>query len=189
MLTFKDYLTESYKNIFLNDTEARDQYGQEVYDLLQKSYAPIGGMKGKGFTSLEDMKQNMPFWKLAIKGGKVVAVIMYKDSHVGGRKRIAIGTDGTIAGKKALADIIKAEYKTNRAVSEVSGPSLKFIMKIFSTAELKQFLVPVEKVKEVMIHDEIVATGKYHYKRQLGNGEWVEKVMIGNPDAPGITQP
>lgn len=57
----------------------REKYAEQVWDVLQFSYRDIGGIKGSGFSSIQDMIDNIPFWKMVTKNGEVHAVVMYKD--------------------------------------------------------------------------------------------------------------
>jgi hypothetical protein len=175
---------------FINalDIETKKLYADEVWDILQKSYASIGGIKGSGFDSKEDMIQNIPFWKLVKKDGKIVAVSLYKDKN--GRKRVASGTDGTEIGKKAFADISREDLQQERAYAEVSGRSLSFVKKKFS-GDLKKYLVKPEDAEKILgdkliypvtlpnpeleLHPEFK---DYFYQRDI-NGHFHTKLMIG----------
>ena len=65
MLTFKSFIAEGFVNVILSkQDEDRKKYAKQVWDLLQSSYAKIGGIKGQGFSSVDDMIANIPFWKL-----------------------------------------------------------------------------------------------------------------------------
>lgn len=120
------------------------------------------------------MIKNIKMWKLSRKNDKIVAVIMYKDKL--GRKLVALGTDGTPEGKAEIAKLLKDEFRTQRAYGEISGNLLGFVKKILGS-ELEQYLIPAEKVKEV-IGQEVQIIDKFAYKRKIG-GEWIEKVMYG----------
>ena len=174
-------LFETIDNLFDNDTEQRAQYAQQVYDMIQKSYASQGGMKGSGFDSPKDMINSIPMWKLYRTGNDVKAVMMYKDR--GGRKRVAIATDGSQSGKVMLFQMLKDEAKTQRAFVELSGRSLAVHKKLLGD-KLNDLLVPAKKVQSVLPDDEIKTTDDPHtYSRNI-NGEWVEKVMLGRPHQP-----
>lgn len=178
-------ITERFKNLFFKDTDERLKYADEVWNLLQQSYKAIGGIKGNGFQSKEKMIEVIPFWKLTIRNGKVTTVAMYKDK--GGRKRVAIATDGSKQAKADLANSLKDELKTGRAFAEVSGPSLRFIEKQFTKQEMAKFFVPFDIAKLHFPDEELRPIDDFKYQREIG-GEWHEKVMIGNPKAPRITQ-
>lgn len=72
-------IDESFENLIGFDKktiEKKKQYAQDVYAILQQSYQKIGGVKGSGFSSIQDMIDNIYFWKLYKQNGKVAAVLM-----------------------------------------------------------------------------------------------------------------
>lgn len=60
--TFTQYLTEKFHNLF--SAEQKEQYADQVWDILNQSYKPIGGLRG--IESKEDMIQSVPMWKVAV---------------------------------------------------------------------------------------------------------------------------
>jgi len=184
-------IVERFVNIQPNDLEKRVRYATPVWDMLQKSYAPIGGIHGSGFNSKEDMIKNIPFWKLATKNDKLVAVAMYKDKA--GRKRVAVGTDGTPVGKEMFKTIAKDDVKHKRSYGEFSGPSLAFQIK--NIDNIKDHVIPVEKVEKIVGEEikqppaddpellKFPALKDFFYQRKVGN-DWHTKIMIGEPYNP-----
>lgn len=181
-------LIERFVNVI--DDKEKEPYLDLVWDMIQTSYKPLGGIKGSGFSSKEDMFNNIPFWKIAKKNGKVVAVVLYKDK--GGRKRVAAGTDGSVEGKDMLARIMKDDLTQQRSYAEVSGPSLKFIIKKYGAGLSKHIILPseAEKILGVKLEypvpkddKEVVANPelhKYFYIRDV-NGIPLTKLMMGTP--------
>lgn len=175
MDNYSKFITEAYKNLF--KPSDKEQWAEEVYALLEKSYAPIGGLAGRGFKNKEDMIKNIPMWKLVIREDKVVAVVMYKDK--GGRKSVAVGTDGSSTGKKELMHMMKEEF--TRSFSERSGPALKFTDKHFP-ALVKKYSIPAKEVEKYLPGKEIrmIKGEKFKYERQIG-GKWTAKQLMGTP--------
>lgn len=190
-LTFTEYrmLNEVYHNFLPSDVEKKKAHAKEVFDMVQKSYADRGGIKGSGFSSPEDMIKHIPMWKLAKKDGKVISASLYKDQN--GRKRVAASSNGSDEGKKAAGHMMISDLKLKRAHMEVSGKSLSFLKKI---ADIKPHLHsyeaaekfhksrgdsisrPSDDDKEVARHPEL----KDHmYSRMIG-GHLHTKVMIGH---------
>jgi hypothetical protein len=199
MLSFKDFLSENYKNfIGPSSITQRELWADQTWEILKKSYAPIGGVKGNGFNSKQDMIDNIPFWKLYTKGDKVLAAVFYKDK--GGRKSVAIATDGSDLGKKVVGDIFKASLGVS--YGEKSGPALGTMMKAVPWETLERFLftpeqlekisgekvLHVEKfgvqnldVKDKFTYDKFPQLKPYFYVRELG-GEMHLKVSMGTPN-------
>lgn len=199
MLSFSQYISENYKNFIGVDSRVdREKWADQVWDILQKSYAPIGGIKGSGFNSKQDMINNIPFWKIYTKGDKVVAVAFYKDK--GGRKSVAIATDGSDLGKKIVSDI----YKSSLGVSygEKSGAALGTMMKTIPWDVLKGFMFTPEQIEKItgdkvqtvsdfgydnldakdkFTYDKFPQLKPYFYVRELG-GEMHLKVSMGTPN-------
>lgn len=195
VMTFLEFkiLKESYHNFFPSDVAKKTAHAKEVFDLVQKSYADQGGIKGSGFSSPEDMVKNIPMWKLSKKDGKVNSAALYKDTQ--GRKRVAAATDGTPEGKKAAAGAAVGDLKQQRAHMELSGKSLSFVKKLidlkdhlhtFDSAEKfhksrgDTITRPSDDDKEVIRHPEL----KDHmYSRNIG-GHIHTKVMMGTMGKP-----
>jgi hypothetical protein len=201
MLSFSQYLDENFKNFIGPDSiEGRRKYADEVWDILKKSYSHIGGMKGKGFSSKEDMIKNIPFWKLYTKNGKVIAAVFYKDKN--GRKAVAIATDGSETSSKVMDDIYRAYLGI--AYGEKSGRALGKMMKAVDWETLKTFLLSPNDVKKLtgvdtihidkfgydnldpndqFTYDKYPKLRPYMYVRELG-GEMHLKVSMGTPNLP-----
>ena len=203
MKSFKEYhiITERFKNFFVNDKEEREQYVDQVWDVLQASYKRIGGIKGSGFNSKQDMIDNIPFWKINVKNGKVIAVGMYKDKK--GRKSVAVGTDGSEQGKEALAFMVKGAFKTGREWREISGSMLVFVEKVVGIDAMLKSAIQLDKVKKLLPKDDIISgygddVKKPHekslmnkldgfvYQREIG-GHLHTKVAFGVDGLPIVT--
>lgn len=191
-------LFETYVNLLPADQAGKEKYRDQVWNILQKSYAPIGGIKGGGFESPEAMDK-IPMWKLGIRDGKVRAVIMYKDK--GGRKSVAVGTDGSEEGQWFINDIFKNEL--SRSYGEKSKAALGKMMKMYPWDVLKNFLISPDRVAEMAPEDRVIAIKDvpedawptdakmtlskypqlvdYGYLRDIAPGTTMFKVMLGSP--------
>jgi len=191
MNEFKSFLEERFINLLPQHEKEKHEHADHVWNMLQTAYKPLGGIHGSGFESKEDMVKKIPMWKLHKEGGKVRSVQLYKDKE--GRKRVAIATDGTDAGKRGLASMMKDDFKQKRSYGEVSGPSLSFLKK--HLPNVRDFAIPRHQAAklakeelrkpphddpELQKHPEL----KHHfYQRKIG-GEWHTKVMLGIPHNP-----
>lgn len=198
-MKFKDFV--NMNEAFLNavgdrDKEIKHKYKVQVWDLLQKSYSAIGGIKGNGFGSPDEMVQKIPFWKMITKDSTVHAVVLYKDK--GGRKSVAMGSNGSDFAKKHLANALSHEM--TRAYGEKSKSSLGMVLKTVPWDILEPYLHSPDVVAKTLKGDHITpiknvakhlwpADAKitlqrypklidYGYMRDIG-GNQVFKVMIG----------
>lgn len=178
-----EILTERFVNLL--DPQQKEQYAERVYELIQKSYAAIGGQHGDGFASPEDMIAKIPMWKLVRRNGEIVAGAMYKDTS--GRKRVAVFTDGTPTGKQGLADIMSNDF--DRAYFEVSGPSLRFMVKLLGEDFVRRFAKTPSEAEQILgkelepAHqsselDSYPQLQKFFYSRPIG-GNPHNKIMLG----------
>jgi len=180
-----DILVERFVNLLGDDPE-KDKYVDVVWDMITKSYARIGGIQGKGFSTKEDLINNIPFWKLVRKDGDIVAGAFYRDKA--GRKRVAVATNGTDTGKVALASIMANDF--DRAYFEVSDPSLGFMIKQVGLDFVQGYARSVEQAQQIS-GDELQAPPandphvvKYpslannFYQRDIG-GHMHTKIMLG----------
>lgn len=199
-MDFISFLNESFINALPKDEDLKLQYVDEVWNILQTQYQELGGLKGSGFKSKEDMIKNIPFWKMVRKGGIIHAVVMYKDSQ--GRKSVQMGVlKDSQYGKDKIKEIIQQDVK--RAYTERSKGQLGLTMKTVPWDILKEFIIPIEEVKRIFKDEEIIKLStvnkseypkdqvetlqkfpqllEYGYLREIG-GSFVFKVMLGTPD-------
>lgn len=172
-------LTEHYENLFLSNVEERLKYADRVWDMLNKAYESIGGLKGSGLSSKEEMIATIPLWKLKRRGDEILAVSLYKINA--GRKRVAVATNVTPEGKDALRDMFRQDFEQKRSWVEVSGPSLRFLEKTFGE-QLSEFEMTPEQVQQLIPDTKITPTGNGNrYTREIG-GNQMEKLALGNPN-------
>lgn len=101
MKDFIQFINERFINMFVGDEQLKKRYQKQVWSLIQNSYKSIGGIKTSGFES-EDSILDIPFWKLAVKSGKVEALVMYKDKD--GRKSVAVASTGSQWAKSKVRE-------------------------------------------------------------------------------------
>ena len=194
MKTFKEHvdLQERFVNLFTKDVEKRKEFVDQVWDILNKSYAKQGGMIGNGFESKEAMIKKIPFWKLNAKNGKVTTVAMFKDK--GGRKRVAMGTDGSPEAKEKVKEMMLNDLKLSRSWGEISGRAWGFMKKSVPEDLLKASLIPVKTVIKLSPGKDIIpAYGNdpdikstdpfrdFWFMRALKDGKPHSKLAVGTP--------
>jgi len=167
---FEEIMNEKILNLY-NKNE-KEKYAEIVYDLLQKSYEKIGGLKGSGFENPQEMINKIYLWKIYKRGNKILAGIMYKDK--GFRKAVAVFTNQTEEGKEALKKLLRDDFE--RSIIEISGPLYKFIENNFPTF-LAKYKIPC-KVAEKILGKKLDCIDDYFYVRNI-NGNKLEKIMVG----------
>lgn len=170
---------ESVKNLFEKDLYLKNKYKKQVWDLLQNAYSEQGGIKGNGFNSPDEMLE-IPFWKIDIIEGKVIAIFMYKFIKVNDvkiRKLVALGIsrDNLDIGRLKLRNIMKKEF--NRSIFETSLSFENYILRNFPD-EYNNYILSVEEASNILQDKEIVKISDTRYRRMIG-GYYHEKVMMG----------
>lgn len=190
-------LTERFVNLFTKDVDERKAAVDEVWQIIEDSYRDIGGIKGSGFKSKEDMVAKIPFWKLVRRNGKIVTVVMYKDKL--GRKIVAAGTNASPEGKAGLLAIIGDDVNRQRAFGEFSDKLLAFIIKNIGADVIKKYVIDRSRLKEILGDKEIFdpepgdryvvkypTLKDYFYRREIG-GEMHTKLSFGTTGNKIIT--
>jgi hypothetical protein len=162
-------LLEHYVNLI--DSEEKRKYVEEVWDMLQRAYEPVGGFKSAN--SPEHLIDDSHLWKLVRRDGKIVSVIIYKDQN--GRKLIGMATDGSVQGKKDLSKIASEDTKLRRSWAEASGPAEKFLLKHGAIPIPAKFAKQLTG-KELLGYD----VDGVHYTRLIA-GELKTKAIYGFP--------
>jgi hypothetical protein len=190
---FSDYrksklIMEHYVNL-IGDHPDKHKYKNQLFDMLSKAYEDQGGIHGSGFSSPDDMVENLPMWKLHTKNGQLKAAVLYKDRGIG-RKMVAVASDGSDEGKRGASDMLKSDFVQSRAHSEVSGKALSFIKKqvhvgslaksfedakAYHAARGDEISRPAEDDPEVLRHPEL--KDKF-YSRKIGD-QVHTKILLG----------
>jgi hypothetical protein len=160
--------TSSFLNLLTHKEKAK--YVDVCWDLLQNAYKAIGGFKSSA--SKGDLVNDHFLWKLGRKGGRIVAVAVYKKQY--GRKRVASATDGSAEGKQVLREIYKEDL--SRAWTECSGAVEKTLMNLGGG----NFRIPVQYATTLTGKQVQPCSDGYHYVRNIG-GHAHEKIIIGTP--------
>jgi hypothetical protein len=163
-----ELLVERVVNAF--DEIKKQQYAQQVWNILQASYAGLPGGFGTA-SSIEELMEKLGLWKIIVRNGRVTAVNVYRDQH--GRKSIASGTDGTSQGKLDYKMIKSEDVRLGRAWAEVSGAPEAILSKMGAKPIPSKF-AKILTGKHIMSYD----PDGYHYTRLIA-GEPREKIMYG----------
>lgn len=167
-MRFEQIINERFVNVFTE--KDKTAYMDQVWKLLELTYAEIGGLMGAGKNNLV----NTPgLWKLVRKNDRIVAGILYRD--LAGRKIRLVLHDNSEEGKTWVKNIIKDDIALGRSWGEVSGA--------LEAAMIKLGAQPVSNMKaEEILGKPITELHKdgYHYTRNIGGGISKEQIILGN---------
>jgi len=167
-MRFAQILNERFVNIFT--PEDKQKYMDELWNLLELTYAEIGGLMG---ASKSDLISAPGVWKLVRKDGKIVSGILYRD--MAGRKIRLVLHNNTEQGKEWVKNIIKDDIAFGRSWGEVSGALEGVMMKLGAK--------PVSNIRAEEILGKPVTElhqDGYHYTRSVGGGVEKEQIILGN---------
>ena len=166
---------EHFLTYFENDMKSKEHVLDQVWDILQRTYKPIGGI-----ANLQNKEQLLELsntvWKLVRRGNSIVAVAIYKTKS-GGRKLVCGGSDGTPEGKKSFYQICYEDVTRieRDSWSEVSG-ALEHVF-LFKYQGVP---IPATLAQKILVDDELtISKDGFHYTRLIG-GKPLEKIMFGN---------
>lgn len=168
----RNSLNEKYINAL--DKNTMKQYADEVWNILQMSYAYCGGLLG--LKNVDQLIDESDMWKMVRRNGKINCVLIYSFKR-GGRKTCYGGTDGTIEGKIDFFKIINDDIniKDRHVWAEVSGKTEHIY--------IKNGAVPIPSIiaKQILFDKEFISFDPdgYHYTRYIG-GIATTKMMVGN---------
>ena len=161
-------LLERFVNLF--DKNEIGKYIDTIWDILERTYEPIGGFHSAN--NKEDLIDKTYLAKLVKKNDKIIAVALYSDKF--GRKTIAKGSDGSVEGKQAVKLIYLEDVKHKRAWGEFSGAAEKLMLKYGGVP------IPNTLAKDILKKPIIsLSPDGFHYYRDI-NGHKHEKIIIGN---------
>jgi len=167
-MKFAQILNERFVNVFTPEDKA--SYMEELWSLLEITYAEIGGLMG---ASKSDLISAPGIWKLVRKNGKIVSGILYRD--MSGRKIRLVLHNNTEEGKDWVKKIVKDDIALGRSWGEVSG-ALEAVM-------IKLGAQPVSNLKVEEILGKPVSSlhqDGYHYTRDIGGDPEKQKIILGN---------
>lgn len=167
-MRYRDILNETYVNVHTD--EMKERYGAEVFDLIDKAYAYVGGHVN--YPNVEALIHSKGWWKMIRRSGKIVAVAILTQKH--GQKRVASATDGSRAAKLELVKLITEDIRQARGWSEVSGAAANFMIKLGLPP------VPNTEAAELLDKEILALHGRFKYDRLLG-GMVHTKMIVGFP--------
>ena len=154
---------ESFVNVF--SREDKMIYLDRIVELLNLTYAPIGGYLGRSDWKTEDLKEDIlenDMIKLWRSSGKIICGATYK--FKGGRKSTGLFHDGTSEGKSIAKKILHDDFrlKDRDTWAEVSGAPAKILSQ-------NEFAIPLPAIYvEELLKKPIKIVDEFHYIREIG---------------------
>lgn len=168
-----EIITEEYKTVVIDKTTDKTKFGDEVWSILDKSYAKLGGFKS--YDNKTHMFTEFGMWILVFdEDENIIASIIFKNQH--GNKLVGLGTDGQPQSKNELIHVLRKLRNQKNFWAEVSGP----LEKLFNTLDIPLISNNYAKKltgKEILEHDE----DGYHYVRYIA-GQPTRKIIMGYPE-------
>lgn len=179
ILNVNNYLlTERILNVGLpNSKYNKEDYIDEVMEMLIKSYKTEGGLIGVDKNELMDKDV---FWKLARYNDEIVACMIYK-FKLYGRKILCGGTNQTDIGKKLMYNIMREDYEQREqrlCFTEVSGAPKHLFEKIGMPKIPLNIAVKILRDLGKEIEKPGTSDPGFSYIRQI-SGKSLEKTMFG----------
>ena len=178
-----DELTSDTENVDITD---------EIYDMIDKSYAPIGGNFDIG--SADEMPSDYNKWIAAdVDADPEPDAVRAGKTKPSGIKMTLGASDGSDAGKKAYKEKTADLLNTPGWYAELSGAIAHIMIKYHNTS----FVDNKEDVEKVLGKDiEWIGQhpdGKYPnytgwYRRKIG-GNYHMKILLGRPKGANVVQP
>lgn len=163
---------ESFVNLF--SEEDKMKFMDRIIELLNLTYAPIGGYCGREWTKGEitvDILEN-DMIKLWRNGGQIIGGSFYK--FRGGRKATGLFHDNSQSGKDIVKKILHDDFrlKDRNTWAEVSGAPAKILSR-------NEFAIPLPAIYvEELIGKKIDIVDEYHYIREIGGSPMTKMVYV-----------
>ena len=188
MKTISTYIFEHYLTMMPEDTDMKEKYGKQVWQMLVKAYSYLdGGLLGGN--TWEEFKKNymddeeIKMWKMVRRGNTITAARLYK-GHLGGRKSICAASDGTDQGKADLFKLYIEDYKLKDRNAWCEVSSKAFTQAIKAGA----LIYPAELADRILKKDAGTCKpckDRFFYTRKI-KGALHTKCIVGFP--PGLEE-
>lgn len=181
-ILFEELIQEHFTNLFRGDDFSKWQ--EQAYDLLNKVYAPIGGLLG--VPNSDKLVEDSDMWKMYTRNGKILAICTYTFKRTG-RKLTACGAVKDNNGhtdpeaKKWLYKILSDDMSRRNGWVEVDDKMAHIMKKCGGIPVPSDIAEILMKGKTFTYKD----PDGYHYRRIIG-GEEHTKILYANPNGEQI---
>ena len=160
---------------YLTDGE-KSKFSDEIFDLINKAYEPIGGNPNyKSPSDVDGSQKDANYLVIDFDDDPEFDVVIVDKSKLSGKKAAALGHDGSPAARSMAVNFTALMLKNKGHYIEVSG-KLKDIM----VAKGVPIVTDEETIKTALKGKDIEMNDDGTYQRYLG-GKKHTKTMMGNP--------
>jgi hypothetical protein len=165
------------KNQWINLTDdEKEEFAQEIFDLIDNAYAPIGGNPNyKSSSDVVGREKEANYMVIDLDDDPEFDAVKITKSKTLGNKSVGIGHDGSSPARSAAVNITALMLKEPGHYVEVSG-KLKDIL----IAKGVPVVTDKETIQKVMKGKDITMNDDGTYSREIG-GERHTKTLMGNP--------
>ena len=159
---------------------------QDIFDLIQKTYAPIGGHID--FNAVSDIPSDFTQWLVVdVDKDPEIDAVKFAKGGPGGMKFTGSATDGSAAAKKMMLNKTNKILRTKGNYAEVSDAIAHVLIKKYKIP----YVADEQKVRQLLPGKQLTwvganPNGKYPdyvgwYERNLGGSNHL-KIMVGSPN-------
>ena len=165
------------KNVWVNLTdEEKEEFADEIFGLIDKAYAPIGGNPNyKSSSDVVGSERNANYMVIDLDDDPEFDAVKVTKDKAAGNKSVGMGHDGSKPARSAAVNITAIMLKEPGHYVEVSG-KLKDIL----IAKGVPVVTDRETIQQVMKGKDITMNNDGTYSREIG-GEKHTKTLMGNP--------
>ena len=164
------------KWIYLTDKE-KEEFSQEIFDLISTAYAPIGGHSN--YDSPSDVtgdERDADYMVIDLDDDPEFDALKISKEKAAGTKSAGMGHDGSKPAKSAAVNITSIMLKKPGYYIEVSG-----VLKDILLDKGVPLVTDEEIIRKVLKGKEITMNDDGTYNRMLGDTIHT-KTMMGNPN-------
>ena len=165
------------KDVWINLTkDEQDEFAQEIFDLINTAYAPIGGNPNyKSPSDVVGAEGDATYMVIDLDDDPEFDAVKITKSKPSGNKSVGIGHDDSSPAKSAAVNITALMLKEPGYYVEVSGKLKDILM-----SKGVPVITDKETIQKVMAGKNIEMNDDGTYSREIG-GKKHTKTLMGNP--------
>tara|TARA_R100000479_G_scaffold174327_2_gene122318 strand:- start:599 stop:1168 length:570 start_codon:yes stop_codon:yes gene_type:complete len=168
---------EFEKNVWFKLTdEEKEEFADEIFNLIDTAYSPIGGNPNyKSASDVVGKEKGANYMVIDLDDDPELDALKVSKDKPAGNKSVGMGHDGSKPARSAAVNITAIMLKEPGQYIEVSG-KLKDIL----IAKGVPVVTDKETIQQVMKGKDITMNDDGTYSREI-SGEMYTKTLMGNP--------